>query len=97
MTVDITNDDCQRDLDDWSLGVSLNSELLALPIARLPASDGSSQSLNDTDQNELTDHLKSAMSLRAIFVEAALSLKGLDESIAQSETLTRPLIPCTLA
>ena len=90
MTLDIPNDDGQRDLDDWC-----STENVSLPTAPLPASDGSIQLLTDNEQQELNEHLRSGHVTQATFAPAVLSQRVQDEFTGPFETSTKQLTPCT--
>ena len=71
MTLDIPNDDDQRDLDDWC-----STDNVSLPTAPLPASDGSVQALIDNEQQELSEHLRSGHVTKSNLCPGCLESEG---------------------
>ena len=67
MTLTLPSDDDLADLDNWC-----KSELVALPSAPLPTSDGSMMPLNQDELIELTDHVNSGHLTKSNLCRGAL-------------------------
>ena len=71
VTLTLPNDDDLIDLDSWC-----KSELVALPSASLPTSDGSMMPLDQDELKELTDHVNSAHLTKSNSCRGCLQSEG---------------------